>query len=170
MMSTTLPVPIPAPTGNAGQFKKGRSGNPGGRPPGARNHATIVAATLLEGEAERLTRLAVDRAIDGDMVALRLCLERILPVLRSRRIHLDLPESEGADGVAENVDAALAATVRAMAGGEITPDEAMTVSGVLELRRRAIETVDLERRLARLEDDARSPVARFSEAQVVEVE
>jgi hypothetical protein len=50
--------------------------------------------------------------------------------------------------------AALSSTVEAMAGGEITPDEAAVVAGVLETKRKAIETVELEARLARLEQQA----------------
>ena len=50
---------------------------------------------------------------------------------------------------------AVSATARAMAEGEITPEEAMTAAGIFELQRRAVETADLERRLARLEDEAR---------------
>jgi hypothetical protein len=38
-----------------------------------------------------------------------------------------------------------------MARGEITPDDASDISGVLEARRRAIETVELEARIVSLE-------------------
>lgn len=152
-MSTDLPFPAP----NPGQFQKGVSGNPAGRPRGARNRATVLAEQLLEGEAERLVRQAIDRAMDGDVLAMRLCLERILPVLRGRRIQLDLPSDDTApEQAARGIAGAVSATARAMAEGEITPEEAMTVAGIFELQRRAVETADLERRLARLEDEARS--------------
>ena len=49
------------------------------RPKGARNRATLAAETLLDGEAEALTRKAVELALAGDTTALRLCLERVLP-------------------------------------------------------------------------------------------
>ena len=39
----------------------------------------------------------------------------------------------------------------AMARGEITPDDASTIASVLEARRRALETVELEKRLDILE-------------------
>ena len=55
-----------------------RPGNPG-RPPGARNKATLAALALLEGEAEALTRRCVELALAGDTTAMRLCLERLLP-------------------------------------------------------------------------------------------
>ena len=45
-----------------------RAGNPG-RPPGARNKATLAALALLEGEAEAITRRAIELAKAGDPTA-----------------------------------------------------------------------------------------------------
>ena len=59
----------------AGGFQKGQSGNPRGRPAGSRNNATLACEALLEGQAEALTQKAVDMALAGDTVALKLCLE-----------------------------------------------------------------------------------------------
>jgi hypothetical protein len=56
-------------------FKPGQSGNPDGRPKGARNRATIAAERLLDGEADTLTRKAIQLAQQGDTTALRLCIE-----------------------------------------------------------------------------------------------
>jgi hypothetical protein len=47
-------------------WPKGVSGNPAGKPRGRRNPATVAAESLLEGEAEALTRKAIDLALDGD--------------------------------------------------------------------------------------------------------
>ena len=44
-----------------------------------------------------------------------------------------------------------AAIVEAVAGGDVTPEEGAAVAAVVETHRRAIETEDLERRLAALE-------------------
>ena len=65
-------------------FEQGRSGNPLGRRVGCWNKTTIAAASLLAGEAEALTRKAVELALVGDPTAMRLCLERILPPCRER--------------------------------------------------------------------------------------
>ena len=54
-----------------GRFQKGRSGNPAGKPKGARHRATLAAEALLDGEAEALTRKAVELALAGDGIALR---------------------------------------------------------------------------------------------------
>jgi Family of unknown function (DUF5681) len=55
-------------------FKPGKSGNPAGKPPGAKNRTTLAVEALLDGEAETLTRKAIELASGGDMQALRLCL------------------------------------------------------------------------------------------------
>ena len=128
-------------------FEKGQSGNLNGRPRGTRNKTTLAMEALLDGEAEAITRKAIEKVKDGDMAAIRLCLERILPAVRSRPIEIDLPPV----GTAEDVMAAHGAVIAAMAKGEITPDDASTVAGVLEARRRAIETVELEKRIEILE-------------------
>jgi len=60
-------------------FRPGESGNPAGRPRGARNRTTLAAEQLLDGEAEVLTRKAIELAKEDNLSALRLCIDRILP-------------------------------------------------------------------------------------------
>src|SRR6516164_13432 len=117
-------------------FVKGRSGNPKGRSVGARNKKTLAAAVPLEGESEALTRKAVELALAGDPVALRLCIERILPVCRERAVRLALPAIEGAS----DVSAAANAVTSALARGALTPGEAERIAIVVETFARAIDT------------------------------
>jgi hypothetical protein len=93
---------MPANTGgNQGRFSKGRSGNPRGKPKGARHRTTLAAEALLDGEAEALTRNAVELASAGDIAALRLCLDRILPLRRERPVRFKLPRLLSATDAAE---------------------------------------------------------------------
>ena len=147
---TALSSPRDRPATNAGQFQPGQSGNPAGRPRGSRNKATMMIAALLDEEGPRLMREAIDRALDGDSLLLRCCVTRMVPVPRGRPVELDLADGKEAGDVL----ASLAATVRAMAEGAITPLEAADVAVVLDGQRRAIESHDLERRLRRLEEAA----------------
>jgi hypothetical protein len=64
------------------RFQKGISGNPKGRPKGARNKTTTMAEALLEGQAEALVQKVVSMALKGNTTAMRLCLERLIPPKR----------------------------------------------------------------------------------------
>jgi hypothetical protein len=132
---------------HAGRWQPGASPNPAGKPRGTRNQVTRAVEALLEGEAEGLTRQAIDLALAGDVTALRLCLDRIAPPRKDRPVMFKLPPGETAADVAM----ALSATLSAMSKGELTPGEAATVAGVLDLKRRAIELVELEQRVTALE-------------------
>jgi hypothetical protein len=128
-------------------FQKGQSGNPRGRPPGARNKATRAAEALLDGEAESLTRACVSAALGGDTTALRLCLERILPPRRDRPIDFTLsPISTAADACV-----ALSEIVEAVSAGHLTPTEATAIAGLVDVFVKSLETRDLESRVLALE-------------------
>jgi hypothetical protein len=107
----------------------------------------MAVQSLLEGEADALTRKCIELAKNGDTTALRLCMERLAPAVKSRPVNLPMPAVESPSDVLK----AQAATIKAMAAGKITPDEAATIAGVLDAKRRAIETVQLEERIAKLE-------------------
>jgi hypothetical protein len=66
MPMTKALAPKPPKTVRGQPFEKGRSGNPLGRRVGCHNKTTIAAAGLLAGEAEALTRMAVELALVGD--------------------------------------------------------------------------------------------------------
>lgn len=128
-------------------FKPGQSGNPAGKPKGARNHATRAVLELMEGGAEEITMAVLDAAKDGDMGAARFILERIVPAAKERPVTIDLPDICTASGVAE----AQAAILQAVADGQLLPGEGATLAGVIEARRKALETEELERRITALE-------------------
>jgi hypothetical protein len=131
----------------AGRWRKGASGNKAGKPRGTRHKATLAAETLLEGEAEALSRKAVEVALRGDVSALRLCLDRIVPPRRDRPVCFELP------AMTESKDAmtASAAIVAAVAAGELTPIEAAELSKVVDSYARTLQAVEFEERLSNLE-------------------
>lgn len=128
-------------------FKPGQSGNPAGRPKGARHKVTLAIEAILEGEAETLTRKAIELAQAGDITALRLCMDRLAPVRRDRPVTFDLPKIETADDLPK----ATQAIMEAVAGGELTPSEAAELGKLVDAHAKAIEVTDLHRRLAALE-------------------
>ena len=128
-------------------FQKGESGNPGGRPKGSRNATTLALEILLDGQATALTQKAIDLALTGEMAALRLCLDRILPPRKDSPVIFTLrPLKSSADAVA-----AMAALVDAVAAGELTPMEAGELTKIVQAFVKVIETADLEERINRLE-------------------
>lgn len=130
----------------------GVSGNPKGRPKGAKNHATRMILALLEGEAEMITRTAIEAAKSGDMVAVRLILDRLVPVAKERPVSIDLPDISSAAGIA----AAQIAIVQAVANGQLVPRQGSTLAAIVEARRKAFETEEFERRIAALEESSES--------------
>jgi len=131
----------------AGRWQKGASGNKAGKPRGARHKATLAAETLLEGEAEALSRKAVELALNGDVSALRLCLDRIVPARKDRPVWFDLPEMKEAKDAVN----ASAAIVAAVANGDLTPMEASELGKLIESYARTLQAVEFEERISRLE-------------------
>jgi len=127
-------------------FVKGQSGNPAGRPPGARNKATMMAEALLQGEVEAMTRALIGQALAGNMGALRLCLDRLVPATRSRTVSFELPPLVTAADAAT----ALADITAAVSAGELTPAEASELFKLVDGFRRMLETTVIEERIAEL--------------------
>lgn len=145
--------PSKAPRNNDGRNSDGKfaPGNKlGGNRLGSRHRTTRAVEELLEGEHEKLTRKAIELGLQGDTVALRLCLERLAPPRKDSPVRIDLPAVRSATDAVE----ASAAVLSAVAEGEITPDEAGRVMTLLTAHKALIETCDLEARLAALEAKA----------------
>ena len=98
----------------AGQFAVGNSG----RPKGSRNKATIAIESLLQGQAEALTQTAVTKALEGDSMALRLCMDRIAPAPKDQPVSFSLPKMKNALDASE----AAGSVLTAVSGGEPDPN------------------------------------------------
>ena len=128
-------------------FRPGQSGNPAGKPKGTRHRATMLAERLLDGEAEAMVRTVIEKAKQGDMVALRLCLDRILPPRRERPLQFKIPTLQSASDAA----APMAVLTQAVAKGDITASEAAELSKLVESFIKALEASDFHMRLQALE-------------------
>ena len=131
-------------------FQKGQSGNPAGYHKGSRHKATLLAEKMLADDQDEILRAVIEAAKAGDSTAMKLCIDRLVPLRKGRPITFNLPPVKTAADVA----GAVGELSRAMAAGELTTDEASAAASVIELHRRAIETTDIERRLQKLEETA----------------
>lgn len=142
--------------GPRGAFLPGNKEGAAGRPKGSRNRTTLMIEAMLEGEAEGLTRALIVKAKKGFAVPLQLVFERLAPARKDRHIEIKLPPI----ATIQDLLAAQAAIIEHAAAGEITPSEAHIMASLLDLRRKTIETCEIEARLAALE--ARPPVGATS--------
>jgi len=142
-----------AETATGPRAKSGRfaPGNPG-KPKGARNKATLAAEALLDGEAEALTKKAIEVAKTGDPKALKLCIERILAPRRDRPVSFKLSPIKSAG----DHPRALAQILKAVAAGEVTPMEGQGLCQMLDNHRSSLATADLAERIAALEEERRN--------------
>jgi hypothetical protein len=139
---------------NTMPFKKGKSGNPNGRPTGSRNRMTVLAEKIFDerlfGEdkkADAIITKAIELAENGDTACVRLCLDRIAPPRKDHPVCFELPRmTESKDAVS-----ASAAIVAAVAAGELTPMEAAELNKVVDGYARTLQAVEFEERLSKLE-------------------
>jgi hypothetical protein len=130
------------------RFRKGHSGNPAGRPLGSRNKATLLAEALMEGEAEDITQVLIERARAGDATALKLYFERLVPPRRERAVPVALPAIAGPADIAP----AMGAIAAAVGSGVLAPAEAGELTRMIEVLMRAFDRSDFDRRLRALEE------------------
>jgi hypothetical protein len=130
-------------------FEKGRSGNPAGKPKGARHKTTLLAERMMQDDAGEVVKAVVDAAKGGDMTAARLVLDRIAPARRDNPVALTLPEVTSAADASKAMGSILAA----VAAGDLSPSEGGEVVKLLDAFTRTLEATEFELRLQALEGD-----------------
>ena len=126
-------------------FKKGESGNPQGRPKGILDKRVELRA-LLDPHKKELVAKAVERALDGDTQALRLCLERLIPPIKSQDLPVEIQIPTGT--LVERAEAVLALG----ASGDLSISDLSTLMQMVSTMARIIDVDDLERRITALEE------------------
>jgi hypothetical protein len=106
---------------------------------------------LAEGEGEEILRKTLEDAKNGDATARKLVLDRIWPIRRGRPVAVTMPPIE----TAEDLVKARGFLASAACRGELTAEESAALAVVLETRRKAIETIDLAKRIEALEPESK---------------
>jgi hypothetical protein len=119
-----------------------------GRPKGSRNKTKSPERALLDEYAPHVMRKCIALAMQGDPLALRLCMERMCPARRGASITMSLPPIR----TAADVDKAGEKVTQAIRRGELTPTDGGAIMSILESRSRVIERVQWESRLEKLEE------------------
>jgi hypothetical protein len=131
------------------KFCKGESGNKSGRPKGIKD-SRVRLRELFKPHAEELIKKAVEMALGGDTTAMRLCLERFVPPMRSESEPANIGEISGT--LAEQGQS----IITAMGSGRLTPSQAVEMLGALASQARICEADELEKRIQALEQKLKS--------------
>lgn len=123
-----------------GRFKKGKSGNPRGKPKGSRHKTSLMAEMLFERGIKIVCEQVLSQAQEGNLHAAKIILDRLLPPRKDRLIKFELPFIEKASDVLE----AGRKICHAVGSGEITPLEGESLSKILEIQAKNIELFDFD--------------------------
>ena len=154
-MTTDTPAPpnagkTQAATNTGKRFVKGVSGNPSGMRKGTKHRRTLMLSAMSTEDRAFVTEKIIRQARRGCRVSQRLIVDRVEPPRRARVAISALPDVTTAAGITE----AMAAVIAAVGRGEISPDEAQSLAGILDTQRRALELLELKalsERIAALE-------------------
>lgn len=130
-------------------FNKGKSGNPKGRPRGAKGKAAELRE-LLKPKAPDIVKKVVQLALGGDSTALRLCLERIIPPIKSKDEPVNIPNLDGTKPLTEQAQV----IITAIGSAEISPSEGSTILSAIASKARVDEIDELAKRIEALEEKA----------------
>jgi hypothetical protein len=107
----------------------------------------LVIEYITPRNTEALTRKAIEMALQGDSVALRLCLDRIAPPRKDSPVQFAMPRMASAQDAAQ----AAGGVLGAVSLGDLTPTKGAQVMGLVDAFRRTLEVTELEGSLAALE-------------------
>lgn len=129
------------------RFKPGQSGNPAGKKPGTRHKVSVLAEKLMSDDVENVVKSIIKAAVDGDIAASKLILERVVPARKDATISIDLPEIN----TIEDVATAMGIIVKAAASAEIGLSEADALTKLVQGMSQALEMSEVTKRIAALE-------------------
>ena len=125
------------------QFKKGQSGNLAGRPKGIPDRRSQYRKAL-QNHADDIVQTVINQALAGDSVAMRICIDRIVPSLKATDSPVNIELSGDLSEQGRQV-------LEALGTGALSPGEAATVMSTLQTQARLIESDEIIERIEKLE-------------------
>jgi hypothetical protein len=124
------------------KFEKGISGNPKGREPGKTPGAKIRKA--IELRSDEILQSVINAAVQGDMTACKMLLDRITPTLKPQAMPMSLPVKSTLSEQGDEV-------IRATMSGQVPPDIASQLLTALSHQSKIIDVDNITARLDALE-------------------
>jgi hypothetical protein len=137
-----------APKPANGQFPRGTSGNPAGRPPGSKNKLPELFQTVIDENGPEVIYQLVAAARKGHPLAVRQFMARAWPIPKERTINLPLPKISNLE------DAVVASSVilEAVANGEITHGEAKALLDLVNTHLSLLARANSKKETAPIQD------------------
>ncbi|KAB0588431.1 DUF5681 domain-containing protein [Comamonas kerstersii] len=136
------PQPNKPPKG----WQPGQSGNPKGRPVGSRNKKNVIAEEF-EKDGSEVARVVMNAALEGDMQAANMVLQRLSPPLRARaeKVTFELTPDAPLTTQAQQI-------MTAVAEGSIDPETGQLLINCITAFAGLKQVDELEARLIALEE------------------
>ena len=132
------------------RFQKGQSGNPKGKVKGTKNKATRFIESLMQSELNNIGEKLIELAVTGNLQAIKLVLDRVMPPKTSRSIEIEMPKIENSTDALQ----AISTVIYAVGQGELTPSEGEAMTKIIQSFTQAIQSYEFDQRLSRLEQKA----------------
>ena len=129
-----------------GKFKAGQSGNPAGKPKGTIHKVTQLRDALLDDVPALLERTK-QAALEGDMTAMKILLDRTVPTLKPGQATVYLPELD----VDMPVHQKASIITDAVVTGDIPAESGLSLLKMAEALAKILETTQIREELDALE-------------------
>ncbi len=133
------------------KFRPGKSGNPKGRPPGTLNKTTILARSLMEDQAEHISKKCINMALAGDFQAINLILAKLIPNARESPLSIRLTPPTSTKDIPRFTGDVL----KKVGAGTLLPGQGEAILRLVKTHIAAIELSSLEERIEKLENKER---------------
>ena len=122
------------------KYKPGQSGNPNGRP----KKDVADLRPLLAKHGKDVLQIVIDAALDGDLVACKIVIDRLYPSIKPTAAKVTVPTGKSLDETGNNI-------IESTLDGTIAPDIGTQLLSGLASQAKLVESTELLKRIEILE-------------------